>query len=275
MGSALRVHVLGPSWSFSHEVALKLFEKAEISLNRTISEVFRSVASDEQGVGVVPIENSLQGPVNETVDGLAEYEQIFVKEEGVMKVNLVLAKNPKSEKLTHIASNPYALSQASSFIAKNKFEVISVPSTSQAAEVAARESEVGAICSELAARHYGLEIVARHVEDRESYTRFFVLAHSDSPIGAKKSTLIMNLEHKPGALFRALEAFAKNDVNLLMIYSRPLRSSRWEYYFYLDFEGSRIEHKVNKALEELTRVTQRVLVKGSYSSKNINELFKT
>jgi prephenate dehydratase len=234
-----------------------------IAFHKTIRDVFSSCARTPSK-GVVPIENSLQGPINETIDCLAEDKNVFIQSEGILRVNFVLAKGPDTRTISKIVSNPAALFQVSGLISALGVNVDEVSSTSLAAEIATREKGVAAVCSEAAARYYGLTIVRNHVEDAPSYTRFLVISQGRSELKGVKTTLLIGLKHTPGSLFHALEPFSVHGVNLLMVYSRPLRGSKWEYYFYLDFDGNISEQNVRKALKDLEKVAEWVLVKGSY-----------
>lgn len=256
-------HTLGPAWSFSHEAILRMLGPDHVTFHKSIRDVFTSCAKIS-AKGVVPIENSLQGPINETIDCLAEEKEVYIQAEGVLRINFVLAKGPNTRTITKIVSNPAALFQVSDLISTMGVDVVEVSSTSLAAETAMREMGTAAVCSEAAARHYGLTVVRDHVENAPSYTRFLVISREGPVTDGVKTTLLIGLKHTPGSLFHALEPFSSHNINLLMVYSRPLRGSRWEYYFYLDFEGNAGNSNVKSTLEDLEKVAEWVLVKGSY-----------
>lgn len=266
-----KVGCLGPRGSFTMEAAEKYFSGKPYGLQPypTIRSVFKGVEEDEADYGVVPVENSLEGPVSETLDCLASSSLKIIGEE-VLKIGLHLSSGERRlEDVRVVFSNPHALAQVKGFLDRvlPDARIREASSTSAAASMAAKTRGGAAVCSEAAAREYGLRILARSIQDeRENYTRFLILSRKTVARfrGAARTMLIMILEHKPGSLHRALGAFAKQGLNLTRIESRPVKGKPWEYMFLVEFEGASWDRRVCRALEELKRRAVGLRLLGSY-----------
>jgi len=272
-GSGLRVAYLGPRGSFSEEAAIKVFRYANIEFlpQSSISAVFRVVEEGDADYGVVPIENSLEGSVGETIDMLAESTlRICGDTELRIRLNLIAKPGTKLEEVKLVISNPYALAQARKFIESRlkgvKVEVAT--STSEAVKTAVSSSGIAAIGSEYAALLYGGEILLHGIEDyKENYTRFIIIGKT--PIEVNEATMIktavlFTLKHEPGSLYRALQPFAERKVNLTKIESRPIKGKPWEYMFFMEFEGDMSNENISQALNELSKRTESLKILGSY-----------
>lgn len=238
-------------------------KKVKIVSKQTISEVFDEVLKN--GIGVVPIENSREGPVNETLDNLFK-KQVYVKYEIEKKIDIVLASNKKIknvEEIRRIYSNYYAIQESRNVLNDLNKEIIQVESTSKAALLASKDLKGAALCSKFAANLYNLIILKNNIQDGLNITRFVVISSKISKRG-KKTMLFFIVEHKPGSLYKALKEFYKRKINLTMIYSRPLKEIAWNYYFYVEIEGSLKEKRVKKALKELIKNTVDMKIKGSF-----------
>lgn len=265
------VSYLGPRGSFTMEAAEKYFSSRPYALQPcpTIRSVFRNVEEGEAEYGVVPVENSLEGPVSETLDCLASSSLNIVGEE-VLKIALHLSSRERRlEDVETVFSNPHALAQARRFLDRvlPDARVREVSSTSKAASMASKTKGGAAVCSEAAAREYGLRILARNIQDeQENYTRFLVLSGTapERFRGAARTMLIMVLEHKPGSLYNALGVFARQGLNLTRIESRPVKGKPWEYMFLVEFDGAAWDKQVSKTLEKLKRRTVELKILGSY-----------
>jgi len=144
-------------------------------------------------------------------------------------------------------------------------EVVPVQSTSRAAEMASMDERSAAICSEFAAKLYGLDVIQDNLTgDLVNITRFVVISKNLAYSG-NKTMLFFTVEHKPGSLYRALSNFQKHSINLTMIYSRPMRSIPWHYYFFVEFEGSLDQDVVKRATGGLKEAVTELKIKGSYS----------
>ncbi|MEJ2780232.1 MAG: prephenate dehydratase domain-containing protein [Sulfolobaceae archaeon] len=260
------MYYLGPEGSFSNEVA-NMVNGNKIPL-RSISEIFSRVYTDNNAIGVVPIENSIEGPVHETLDNLYKYDEIYVNSYIEREIKLVLAVNTnvkRIEDIKRLYSHNHAIQEAKETLQKLKIEnIIPVESTSAAALYASKDNYGAAICSQYAASVYGLKILLNNIQDNLNITRFVTISKSLTTSG-ERTMIFFNVPHKPGALYRALEKFYKYNINLTMIYSRPLKVIPWQYYFYLEFEGELRNSKTINLLEELNAVVTNIKIKGSYS----------
>jgi len=257
------IYYLGPIGSFSNEVA-DIFQGEKIP-KKSITEVFNSI--NENSIGVVPIENSIEGPVHETLDNLFKNENIYVNYEIEKEIKLVLAVNPlvnSVDDIEVIYSHPHAINEARESLFKlNLTNFVPVESTSTAALYASKQKYSAALCSEYAAKLYGLKILYRDISDSINITRFIVISRKMTFDG-NKTMIMFTIPHKPGSLYKVLEKFYKNNINLTMIYSRPLKNIPWQYYFYLEFEGSLRDEKVKQALEEIKDEVDILRIKGSF-----------
>jgi len=258
------IYYLGPVGSFTNEVA-DIFQGEKIS-RKTITEVFNSI--NENSIGVVPIENSIEGPVHETLDNLFKNENIYVNYEIEKEIRLVLAVNPTVNNLNDIEviySHSHAINEAKESLSKlNLTNFVPVESTSTAALYASKQKYSAAICSEYAAKLYGLKILYRDINDSINITRFVAISKKISYDG-NKTMIMFTVPHKPGSLYKVLEKFYRNAINLTMIYSRPLKNIPWQYYFYLEFEGNLKDQKVKQALNEIKDEVSILRIKGSFS----------
>lgn len=267
----LRVAFLGPRGSFTEEAALKIFSDygaVFISLP-SIREVFRAVENGDADYGVVALENSLEGSVGETIDLLSNSNvKICGETEIRIRHNLIVRPGTSPSDIKLVVSHPHAIAQCRNFIESRlrNVRIESRSSTAEAVKEAVESVGVAAIGSELAAYIYGGEIIARGIEDhKDNYTRFIAIGRIALEKGVgMKTAVIFTLQHKPGALYRALEPFAVRGLNLTKIESRPIKGKPWEYLFFMEFEGFEESSMVSEALEELRMRTTQLKVLGSY-----------
>lgn len=267
----LRVGFLGPRGSFTEEAALKMFGDMGATLvqYQSIADVFRAVETGETDYGVVPLENSIEGSVGETLDMLARTPTSICGETEV-KISLCLIARPgtKLSDIKTVLSHPMALAQCRGFIYSKlrNVRIETRSSTAEAVKEAVETPGIAAIGSELAARIYCGEVLARGLEDhRENYTRFIAIGFKPLDKGVDvKTSLIFTLEDVPGALYRALEPFAKRGINLSKIESRPIKDRPWEYAFFVDISGSAEDPGVREAINELSSRATVVRILGSY-----------
>ncbi len=266
----IRVDYLGPRGSFTEEAALLCFprRRSEFYDKTTIRDVFQTV-NDWDDFGVVPIENSIEGPVNQTLDLLWQYNLNIVGEAELAINHSLLAKpGTRMTRIRRVYSHPNALGQCSIFLRTNLPDAAhqEVESTSRAALLASKRPGTAAIAGQQAARVYGLIVLARRIQDhRNNYTRFIVISRKEpSKSGPAKTSLVFVTKHRPGALWRALEPFARERINLTKIESRPVKSRPWEYSFYVDFEGHIRDQVPSRALKLLLQRTTFLKILGSY-----------
>ncbi len=265
----LKVAYLGPPGSYTHQAAALGFPSAKLIATRSISEVFEVVVKGEADYGVVPIANKLEGPVNETIDNLF-YHNLFVSKSIEIPIRIVLASGTVRDvsEIKKIYGHPMIFGQARRLLDELKVPTISTRSTSEAAKIAAQEEGAAALCSPLAAELYGLKVLRESVEDHpENSTKFFVISKYMSRQG-ELSALIVSVPHHPGGLYKFLEPFAKRNVNLTMVYSRPMKTLPWKYIFYVELEGS-IEG-LEDVLEEAKERANFMKLLGSYNSLELS-----
>ncbi len=234
-----KVAYLGPPGSYTHQAAVTTFSGSELIPTKSISEVFEKVVKGETSFGIVPIANKLEGPVNETIDNL------FFHEVGILRaieipIRIVLGSGTvnRIEEIRKIYGHPMIFGQARKLLERLKVPTVPASSTSEAAKLASEEEGAAALCSPLAAEMYSLNILKEGVEDYPgNSTKFLIISKKISDIGSY-SAVIVSVPHKPGGLYEFLEPFAKNRVNLTMIYSRPMKGMPWNYIFYIEMEGS-------------------------------------
>lgn len=259
----------GPAGAWTHIAARQLFGVTASYLERpTISQVFEAVSSGEAEVGVVPIENSTEGGVNQTVDELLTHE-LRIQGEVVLEIAQCLITQARElSAIERVASHPQGLAQCRHWLAKHLPHALQIASlsTASAARDAASDPRLAAISSPLAAELNGVPVLFASVQDSaENATRFVVIAPSDAPAtGQDKTTLVFSTAHSRGALRQALEIFDRANINLSRIESRPAPGRRWEYVFLTDLEGHRLDPSVAAALMQLEAQCAMVRVLGSY-----------
>jgi len=236
---------------------------------KRFSDVFKSVETHEADFGVVPVENSIEGSVNQVYDLFLEHE-LRVCGEIIIKIAHCLIANPQAElnSIKVVYSHPQALAQCRNFLERLGWELISTYDTAGSVKLIKEKgiADAAAIASEQAAKIYEMKILEKNIADNpNNFTRFFVLSETDAPpSGNDKTSIIFSTKHVPGALYRALEEFARRGINLTKIESRPTRRKPWEYNFYLDFEGHRSETRCAEALEGLKAKSLFLKILGSY-----------
>ena len=266
----LRIGYLGPPGTFSHIVARKQFgASVEYDPLVDIPAVFEEVARGHIDLGVVPIENSIEGGVTTTLDAFLD-TPLHICAEVRINIHHNLLANIPLEKITKVYSHPQPFAQCRRWLSAQLSQADRVPvaSTSRAAEQAAAEAGQGAaaIGSDLAAEIYGLKVLFAHIEDNQSnVTRFLVIGpDSPRPTGDDKTSIMFTTAHKAGALTGVLDVFSKHSLNLTHIDKRPSQRVNWEYYFFVDLEGHEQDGKVAAAVEEARHHCLSMKVLGSF-----------
>jgi chorismate mutase / prephenate dehydratase len=271
----VRVAYLGPSFSFTHLAALERFGKsADLIPVNTIASVFEEVNRGHAEYGIVPIENSTDGRIVDTLDMFTRLPLRICGEVLMSVHHNLLSRSPRGE-ITEIYSKPQALSQCRDWLARNmpQARTIEMTSTSAAAQLARDKPGAAAIATRQAAVQYELQIVAERIEDNaHNVTRFAIIGEEETrPSGRDRTALLLQIPHSPGALSEALGAFKANNINLTWIESFPLRGAESGYLFFLDFEGHRKEPRVQKALQTVEKKAVRMEVLGSYPRSEVVE----
>jgi prephenate dehydratase len=264
---------LGPQGTFSHEAALAYIgdESYLIKEFSSIYDVIIAVKNDDIDEAIVPIENSLEGAVNVTMDVLAKEDGLYIIEELILPINLnLVAKKGTSVKgIKTIISHPQPLGQCRNYLNRDFQSVIQIEenSTTQAAQrVADGDDTYAAITSSIAAKLYGLEILAKNVQDVENNrTRFVIISKGlRKKTGSDKTSIVFSTDNKPGSLYRILDIFSLWDINMTRIESRPAKNVLGEYIFFIDIDGHIENQDVFDALTMVKRKTSFYKFIGSY-----------
>lgn len=256
---------LGPRGTFSFEIAEEYRENQELVEYKTIKDIILALKNGEIDEGIVPIENSLQGGVTETIDTLVETEGIFIKKEIFLKIkqNLMANRNYDLEEIKEIYSHPQALAQCRNYIEKNLRNAIinQVSSTALAAKEIRNKDHCACIANKSCLEEYGLKLLDENIQDNNfNQTKFWVLTQKANKEGNKMS-IIFSTKHKAGALFNVLGLFYKNDINLTKIESRPAKTVLGEYIFLVDLE---VNKNIEKTIENLKKECNYIKILGRY-----------
>jgi prephenate dehydratase len=264
-----RVAFQGEPGAYSEAAAFHYFPKAALLPAKSFQNVFESLESGKVDFAVVPIENSIEGSVNETYD-LLLVTNMTVCGEIYQKIIHCLIVNPGADdsKIRSVYSHPQALAQCRTYLQKKNLEPIATYDTAGAVKMIQQTGmvEAAAIASKRAAYLYQMRICEESIEDKKNnYTRFLVLSKSQSkPTGNDGTSIIFSVRHIPGALFSILEEFARRSINLTKIESRPTKEVPWEYNFYVDFEGHSNEKEIKDLIGAIRKKTTFVKLLGSY-----------
>lgn len=272
-----RVAFQGEHGAFSEDAALRLLG-LEIKLvpRPTFESLFAAISEGAADFVLAPIENSLVGSLHSSYDLLLE-SPLQIVGEVVIPISHCLIGCPGAalDSIRKVESHAIALAQCERFFAaRPQIHRIATEDTAGSVAQVVRRSDpsCAAIAGRRAAEVYGGVVLLEHLEDhRENYTRFVLLASSGGNVNdnSDKLSLVLRLPHQPGALSHALEPFASRGVDLLKIESRPIRGRPWEYYFYLDLQGSINDSGIAVALAELGERATEVRLLGCYPSARV------
>jgi chorismate mutase/prephenate dehydratase len=265
----VRIAYLGPRYSFSHLAAIDRFgDGLDLTPVATIKAVFESVHFGQADYGIVPIENSTDGRIVDTLDMFARLPTRITGEVQLAIHHHLLGKCPRGE-VVEVYSKPQALSQCREWLAKNLpgAKQVEMTSTAVAAQIAADKAGAAAIASLEAGQHYGLAVIDSCIEDnKNNVTRFAVIGGQEPHrTGRDKTALMFEIPHKPGALADAMLVFKRGRLNLTWIESFPMPNSKNEYLFFVELEGHQSDSRVKRALQALGRKTDRLEILGSYA----------
>ncbi len=261
------ISFLGPKGTFTHEAANMIGD--ELIPYCTIPAVLESVANNEVDFGVVPIENSIEGPVGITLDSLAHKFDLRIYQEIIIPINQNLIVNPgtQMEDIEDVYSHAQAIAQCQEFISQSKIQPHYAVSTANAAKNIIGDKSKAAIGNSKAAELYDLEILQRNIQDTDNNeTRFIVVSNENhEPTETDKTSIIFSIyEDRPGGLYKILGIFQKNNVNLTKIESRPSKKGLGKYLFFIDFEGHLDDELVKNIIKEIDENTYFLKVLGSY-----------
>jgi len=271
-----RVAFQGERGAFSEDAVIRFFGDAELIPCRSFAHVFESVTKDKADFGVVPIENSQAGSINETYDLLLRYD-LNICGEINLRVNHCLMALP-GESLASIKtvySHPQALAQCEQFLSKMGAEIVPTYDTAGSAKLIQEKRLVNcaAVASKRVAQIYEMQVLAENIQTiPNNYTKFFVISKKKAEYADKnKTSLIFTTKNIPGALYDCLGAFSKRGINLTKLESRPIKDKPWEYIFYVDFEGHLEDDICSQALTYLKKKTSFIKILGSYPKATESE----
>ncbi len=260
-----RIAFLGPVGTYTHQAAEARFgATAKYLPVINIEGVFKTVANKEAKYGVVPIENNTEGVVGITLDSLKKYD-VKIVAEVCMEIHHSFASLCEDvSKIKRIYSHPQGYNQCLGFLENYgllEAEFIPTKSTAEAAKIASKDPEGGAICSKIAAKLYNVPLLFEKIEDNKANrTRFIIISDfKTNPSGEDKTSVIAKTSHKSGALFDLLKKFKERDINLLKIESRPMKDDTFNTWFYIDFEGHIDEPEIKELIEK-----ENMIWLGSY-----------
>ncbi len=265
----ISVAYLGPQGTFSEEAAIRQFgSQAQLQPCASIDDVFRQIEVGAVLYGVVPIENSTEGSISRTHDLLLATPLRICGEVLLSVHQCLMNKSGKLAGVKKILSHSQSLAQCHEWLNQHYAGARRVPvvSNAEAARMAAKDATAAAIASKTAAAVYGLKIIASNIEDEpQNTTRFVVIAaHDAGPSGKDKTSLVMSTRNVPGAIHSLLTPLAQHGVSMTRLESRPARTGRWEYLFYVDIEGHQQDANVARALRELGAQAAFLKNLGSY-----------
>lgn len=266
----LCIAYLGPEATNTHQAALRKFgSSVDYRPISTIADIFTAVEKGEADFGVVPMENSTQGSVRDSLDLFVETPLKIVAELH-QDIDHTLLSNEPLAKIRKVYSKDQALAQCRHWLQRHlpHAQQVDVDSTALGVQIAAKEKGAAAIAPRLAGERYGVPVAAAHIQDLKNNTSRFVFlgreASGSAGSGNDKTSLLVSLHHEPGALLHALAPFNRRKLNLTRIESRPSRLKPWDYIFFLDVTGHYEDPAMQAALKELSRKCPLVKWLGSY-----------
>ena len=267
-----RFAYLGPVGTFTEAALKKITCDSDVLIPyANVTAALNAVRTGDAQFALVPIENSVEGVVARTLDELATGDPLTIAGEVTLPVSFALMAKPGTTKLLRIGTHPHAESQCRAYIAKNypHAEIVPTNSTSAAAELVGKGELDAAIASTAAAAHFGLEIIAENIGDNTGAVTRFIAAQKPGwipePTGHDRTSMaiFIDIDHA-GALLEILQVFAKNNVNLTFIQSRPTGRELGHYHFIIDVEGHIHGEAVAKSMEELREICDDIRFLGSY-----------
>ena len=266
-----KVAFQGERGAYSEIAVINIFPDSTPIPVRSFQEVIETLLSGLTDYAVVPIENSIEGSVNEVYDLLLQ-SNLYIVGETYQRIHhcLIAVKGNNLDSIEEVYSHPQALAQCRQYVNEKRLTSVPVYDTAGAVKMIRDSQNVraAAIASERAAEIYGMEILDTGIEDRKNnFTRFYVLSRESAnskPSGNDGTSIIFSVKHAPGSLVSILSEFARRKINLNKIESRPTKETPWEYNFFTDFEGHFLEPKVTEILKVIKPKTTFLKILGSY-----------
>ncbi len=263
------VAYLGPEATFTHQAGVKYFgQSAKYSPLESIIEVFQEVEKERVQFGIVPVENSIEGAVTSCLDSFLNYKVQICGEIQLPITHNLVCKSGNIEDIKTVASHTQPLAQCREWLRKNlpTTPTLDVFSTGAAAQMAADDQSIGAIVSSLAVTEYDLQIVVKAIEDYQGNTTRFLVLGKNSPkkSGADKTSVLLGLINRPGALNEILTILSAKNIDLAKIESRPTKGKQWKYLFFLDMIGHKDDPVIKEACNILKQLCAYFEWLGSY-----------
>ena len=273
------IYYLGPDGSNAQNAMFKFLEICNIKVKnkipqKTIKSSLDNLINDNNSVCILPIENSIEGIVRETIDNLLKIKDNRIKIQGELSIpikHLLLSKSNDINTINKIISHPQAIAQCSNYLYENfkNAEIKDVSSTSYAAQKVSIENDItlAAIANETSAKIFNLNILSSDINDeKDNQTRFYILGRQELNKTSKgKTSIIFSTKNESGALCEVLKIFSKHNINLTYIDSRPSKKKLGEYLFFIEMDGFDIDEKINIALNEIKTYVDFMKVLGSFS----------
>lgn len=276
---AKNIYYLGPDGSNAHNAMLKFVESCNVVVEnhiacKSIKTALEAIENDFESICVLPIENSIEGIVRETIDNFLKFKDDSIKINGELTLpinHMLLSKTMDRSKISKVFSHPQALAQCGNFLYKNypNAELREVSSTSYAAQKVSLDNDetIAAIANETCAKLFNLNIIESNINDeKDNKTRFYILSRTNllDDYDSCKTAIILSTKNHSGALCDVLQILSKHNINLTCIDSRPSRKKLGEYMFFMELDGHETENKIKTALDELTNYVDFIRVLGSF-----------
>ena len=263
----------GERGAYSEAAAKSFFDEIETIPFATFADVLENTSKENSEYSILPVENSLEGSVGESYD-LLYSTSLNVIGEIYHRVEHCLIGIGKLEDVDTVYSHPQALGQCRKFIEGHNMKTIPAYDTAGSVKIVKELNKKNCACiaSKTSSSIYNMPIISENIANNSNnYTRFLILSKKESTQTENdKTSIIFSIKHEPGSLFRIIENFHKNNVNLTKIESRPTKSNTWEYNFYVDFEGNRKNPKILEMLEKIKQESLFMKVLGSYHSAKLS-----
>ena len=269
-----KVSFQGESGAYS-ESASKMFFQEELTTVpcSTFKQVLDNTETGKSNYSILPVENSIEGNVGESYDALFS-SNLYAIGEIYHKIEHCLIGNGALDDVKTVYSHPQALGQCRNFLQNSSYKTVPTYDTAGSVKIVKdmNDKNVACIASKNAAAIYNMPIIKENIENNSNnYTRFLILSKEKThETDNDKTSIIFSIKHEPGSLFRIIENFNNNKVNLTKIESRPTKSNSWEYNFYVDFEGHQKNSKISQMLNQIKTETLFIKILGSYSTSKIN-----
>ena len=270
----IHVSFQGERGAYSEAAARSFFDEGiETVPLTTFTEVLENTSKDKTQYAILPVENSLEGSVGESYD-LLYSTSLNATGETYHRIEHCLIGTGKIDEVDTVYSHPQALGQCRNFIDKHNMKTIPSYDTAGSVQIIKKlnKKNCAGIASETAASIYNMPIITENIANNQNnYTRFLILSKKKSiETGNDKTSIIFSIKHEPGSLYRIIENFHKNNVNLTKIESRPTKENIWEYNFYVDFEGHEKNPEISKMINKIKQETLFMKVLGSYPSAKLS-----